>query len=274
MMKQLDVRNPFEGPVYYTDSCESTMDEARRLTKEGARSGTVIMAGLQTKGRGRRETRRWVSSAGKNLMFTLILRYPDFSQIPAAMTLRAGIAVANAIEADAPLLSPRLAVKWPNDVMLNGKKCAGIIAESDCSAVLLGIGVNITEDFKDAHIDGAAYRATSVAGELAELDAEVSAAYAKTPLRIQCFLEKALFSLYHTLSSDFDNSWRMELEKRLYMKGETVCFMAGGIPADRGCPPRLVTGVFMGINENGAVRILAEGAENPETFIAGEFVSQ
>jgi BirA family biotin operon repressor/biotin-[acetyl-CoA-carboxylase] ligase len=231
------------------------------------------MAGLQTRGRGRRETRRWTASAGKNLTFTLILRYPDFSRIPAAITLRAGIAVARAIEAEAPELRKALAVKWPNDVILNGKKCAGIIAESDSSAVMLGIGVNIMEDFKDMPLAGAAYRAASIAGELAEFDAGAAAAYTETPDKIPNFLEKVLFSLFHTLSSGFDESWRQELESRLYMIGDIARFAAGGSPTDKNCPPRIVTGTIVGIDACGSILILRDGATAPEAFAAGEFLS-
>jgi BirA family biotin operon repressor/biotin-[acetyl-CoA-carboxylase] ligase len=272
-MKQLDIQNPFGEPVYYIDSCASTMDEARRLAESGARHGTAVMAGLQTRGRGRRETRRWTASAGKNLTFTLILRYPDFSRIPAAITLRAGIAVAYAIEAEAPVLREAAAVKWPNDVMLNGKKCAGIIAESDSRAVMLGIGVNIMENFEDMPLTGAAYQATSIAVELAEFDAGSAAAYAETPDKIPRFLEKVLFSLFHTLSSGFDASWRQEFENRLYMKGRIARFAAGGIPADKNCPPRIVTGTIAGIDADGSILILSEGAETPEAFAAGELTS-
>jgi BirA family biotin operon repressor/biotin-[acetyl-CoA-carboxylase] ligase len=272
-MKQLDIQNPFGGPVHYIDSCESTMDDARRLAESGARHGTAVMAGLQTRGRGRRETRRWTASAGKNLTFTLILRYHDFSRIPAAITLRAGIAVARAIEAEAPALREAVAVKWPNDVMLNGKKCAGIIAESDSSAVMLGIGVNIMENFKDMPLAGAAYQATSIAVELAEFDAEAAATYAETPDKIPRFLEKVLFSLFHTLSSGFDESWRQEFENRLYMRGRIARFAAGGVPADKNCPPRLVTGTIAGIDPGGSILILSEGAETPEAFSTGELTS-
>jgi BirA family biotin operon repressor/biotin-[acetyl-CoA-carboxylase] ligase len=246
------------------------MDEARRLTEGGARHGTAVTAGLQTKGRGRRETRLWTASAGKNLTFTLILRYPDFSRIPSAVTLRTGVAVALAIEGEAPALREYLAVKWPNDVMLNGKKCAGIIAESDSSAVMLGIGVNIMEDFKNMPLAGAAYQATSIAGELAEFDAGAAAAYAETPDKIPRFLERVLFSLFCALSPDFDGFWRQELENRLYMKGNIARFAAGGIPADKNCPPRIVTGILTGIDACGSILILSEGAEVPEAFAAGE----
>jgi BirA family biotin operon repressor/biotin-[acetyl-CoA-carboxylase] ligase len=272
-MKPLDIQNPFGGPVYYIDSCASTMDEARRLAEGGTRHGTAIMAGLQTNGRGRRETRRWTASAGKNLTFTLLLRYPDFSRIPSAITLRAGIAVARAIEAEAPELKKAISVKWPNDVILNGKKCAGIIAESGGGAVMLGIGVNVMEDFNDMPLTGAAYRAASIAGELAEFDAEAAAVYTKTPDKIPHFLEKVLFSLFHTLSSGFDESWRQELENRLYMRGSIARFAAGGIPTDKNCPPRIVTGTIAGIDDCGCILILSGGAAAPEAFAAGEFLS-
>ncbi|MDR0410146.1 MAG: biotin--[acetyl-CoA-carboxylase] ligase [Spirochaetaceae bacterium] len=272
MTKLEDIKNHFGEPVYYMVSCGSTMDDARRLAVEGARHGTALMAGFQTRGRGRRETRHWTASAGKNLTFTLILRYSKFSQIPEALTLRSGIAVVNAIAAETPTLDSHLAVKWPNDVMLNGKKCAGIIAENDGGVVLLGIGLNIMEDFSVLPPENTSYGVTSIASELAAVDTDAAAFYANEPRIIDRLLEKVLFSLCYALSSSFDQLWRAELEKRLYMKGEAVRFAAGGISTDDNSPLRVVSGTLAGIGEDGAVLILTEGEPFPQTFLTGEFV--
>jgi BirA family biotin operon repressor/biotin-[acetyl-CoA-carboxylase] ligase len=242
------------------------MDEARRLVRE-APHGTLVVADMQTNGRGRFSSRSWVASAGKNLTFTLILRYTRFSSVPAAITLRSGIAVARTIEELEPVLMPGISVKWPNDVMLGDKKCAGLIAESDGSAVLLGIGVNVAEDF-----DGAARteapNAVSIASALAALDRAAAMAYAEAPYRIPLILEKTLSSLFDALSPAFDGAWHEEFEKRLYMKGRTVRFTAGSAAA-----PRAVEGTLAGINAEGGLLIIPDGKTEAEAFSAGEITS-
>ena len=268
-MESLDIKNPFGGPVYHFDSCTSTMDEARRFNRE-VPNGTVVMAAMQTRGRGRFPGRAWAASAGKNLTFTLILRYDGFSSVPVAITLRSGIAVARAIEALEPVLAARLAVKWPNDVMLGNKKCAGLIAESDGNTVLLGIGVNVAEDFggtsgsAGTKMPGAA----SIAGELAALDKAAALVYAEAPHRVPILLEKTLSSLFDTLSSGFDDAWRGELENRLYLKGQTVSFVTGAADA-----PRTVAGTLAGINQSGALLLIPVGKTEAEAFAAGEITS-
>ena len=124
----------------------STNDEAKRLAAAGASAWTVVSADVQTAGRGRRG-RRWESLAG-NLHASLILRPP----IPVAAAAQLGFAAALAVgEAIMPLLPPAasLQYKWPNDVLVNDRKIAGILLESASSAagsalwVVVGIGVNV-----------------------------------------------------------------------------------------------------------------------------------
>ncbi|MDR0382932.1 MAG: biotin--[acetyl-CoA-carboxylase] ligase [Spirochaetaceae bacterium] len=258
-LKRLDVANPFGAPVYRLAVCASTMDEARWLLSEGATHGTAIATDLQTGGRGRYPERTWVSSAGKNLMFTLILRYPDFSRVPEAITLRFGLAVARAIADFEPDLASALAVKWPNDVMLGNKKCAGLLTENNGGTVLAGIGINVAEKFSE---DGPTPHASSIACELAAVNKDRAAIYVEPPLSL--LLEKTLFFLHDAVSPGFDGVWREELERMLYMKGRNVRFAAGTSPA------RVVNGVIAGIRADGALLIVPEGGTATEAFMAGE----
>jgi BirA family biotin operon repressor/biotin-[acetyl-CoA-carboxylase] ligase len=166
-----------------------------------------------------------------------------------------------------PALAPVLSVKWPNDVMLGSKKCAGIITESGGGDVLAGIGVNVAETFA-----GTALNAASIACELAALDAGRAAAYTEAPHRIPLLLEKILFSMHDALLPAFDGAWRKELEKALYMRGKNVRFRAGapdraGAPAG-GAP--VVNGRIAGIRDDGALLIIPEGKTEAEAFAAGE----
>lgn len=124
-------------------SVGSTNDEAARLAESGAREGTVVWAREQTGGRGRRG-RSWASPVG-NLYSSTILR-PD---CPAARAAELGFVAALAV-ADMVPGSRQVRVKWPNDVMVDDGKVAGILPESSIGAdgkaehVVLGIGVNVS----------------------------------------------------------------------------------------------------------------------------------
>jgi BirA family transcriptional regulator, biotin operon repressor / biotin---[acetyl-CoA-carboxylase] ligase len=110
----------------------STNDRARALAAAGAPHGTLVTAGAQTAGRGR-QGRTWAAPPGRSLLMSLVLRDPD-----RMLPLAAAVAVADAAGPDA-------AIKWPNDVLLAGRKVAGILAEArpqDGWAVL-GIGLNV-----------------------------------------------------------------------------------------------------------------------------------
>jgi BirA family biotin operon repressor/biotin-[acetyl-CoA-carboxylase] ligase len=130
--------------VHYEEETGSTNVVARGLARAGAAEGTVVVAETQTAGRGRLG-RAWFSPPGSNLYLSVVLR-PDIPPARAPqLALVAGSAVAAAIEAEGGV---RPALKWPNDVLLDGRKVAGILTEMDSEAdrvgfVVLGIGVNL-----------------------------------------------------------------------------------------------------------------------------------
>jgi BirA family transcriptional regulator, biotin operon repressor / biotin---[acetyl-CoA-carboxylase] ligase len=121
----------------------STNADVLAMAREGAREGVVLAAEAQTTGRGRLG-RRWTSPPGAGLTFSVLLRPYG---VPAALLgwlpLLAGAAVAAAVPAVAAV-EPSL--KWPNDVLVGEAKLAGILAERSGSAVVVGIGVNVTQD--------------------------------------------------------------------------------------------------------------------------------
>lgn len=130
--------------VTYFDQVDSTNNEARRLAEQGAPDGTLVVAELQTSGKGRRG-RSWTSPPGTGIWMSLILR-PDFAPLHASMlTLAAAMAVETGIR-QATGLDCR--IKWPNDIVLEGKKICGILTEmsteEDCIRyVVIGIGINV-----------------------------------------------------------------------------------------------------------------------------------
>ncbi len=121
--------------VIHLEECESTQIEARKLALEGAPAGLVVVARKQTAGRGR-QGRAWLSTEGA-LTFSMVLR-PN--PLTPRITLTAGVAVLEALDE----LGVHCQLKWPNDVMLEGKKLAGILTEAFSPIVILGIGLNLT----------------------------------------------------------------------------------------------------------------------------------
>ena len=128
---------------------ESTNIEANRLAREGAPDGTVIVANAQTKGRGRLG-RVWTSPPGSGLYLSIILRprcSPDWYP---RLALTAGVGVASALQETG--VRPQL--KWPNDILLAGRKVGGILTEtafdkSQTGLVILGIGINVNTEWDE-----------------------------------------------------------------------------------------------------------------------------
>jgi BirA family biotin operon repressor/biotin-[acetyl-CoA-carboxylase] ligase len=130
--------------IHWLPSVDSTQRVARDLARDGAPEGTVAIAEQQTAGRGRLG-RRWHSPRGVNLYCSIVLRprRPPAAVPPLALVVGVGVAAAVAEEA-----GRRPAIKWPNDVLLGGRKIAGILVEMDSEVdrvhhVIAGIGVNL-----------------------------------------------------------------------------------------------------------------------------------
>ena len=127
--------------VIYYPSLASTMEVAKREAQQGAAEGTIIIADEQTAGKGRMK-RLWLSPEG-SIALSVIL-YPDMVYLPSIVML-ASLAVVHGIEAVTGL---KAQVKWPNDVLVHGKKVCGILVESELRRnnvdyAILGIGVNV-----------------------------------------------------------------------------------------------------------------------------------
>jgi BirA family transcriptional regulator, biotin operon repressor / biotin---[acetyl-CoA-carboxylase] ligase len=113
----------------------STNDRARALAAAGAPHGTLVTAAAQTAGRGR-HGRRWVAPPGRAVLLSLVVR-----ELEPLLPLRAGLAVAD-------LAGPAARVKWPNDVLVDGRKVAGVLVEARPQEgwAVLGVGVNVAVD--------------------------------------------------------------------------------------------------------------------------------
>lgn len=113
----------------------STNDRAREVARDGAPHGSIVTADNQTAGRGRRG-RSWESPPGQSLLLSVVLR-----SAPDLLTLRVAVAVANACGEDAQ-------IKWPNDILVNERKVAGILCEQEPGEdwAIAGIGINVAVD--------------------------------------------------------------------------------------------------------------------------------
>jgi BirA family biotin operon repressor/biotin-[acetyl-CoA-carboxylase] ligase len=142
-----DLLLPYEFPdleqrIHYFPEIGSTMDAARDLAKRGAGEGTIVIAEAQSRGRGRL-SREWLSPEG-GIYFTLVLRPRISPAYAPRINLMAAVAVATTIR---KLLGLKAELKWPNDVLIEGKKVCGILAEMDAEMdvvnfVNVGMGIN------------------------------------------------------------------------------------------------------------------------------------
>lgn len=152
--------------LHFFETIGSTSDEAKALARAGAPGGTIVWALEQTAGRGRRG-RVWQSPPG-NLYLSMLLRPTEppisVAQLGFVAALGLGDALAALTDPGPPDLGPRLRFKWPNDLLVDGAKIAGILLESETAAsdrvefVVIGVGVNIA-----AAPSGVEYPATSLA---------------------------------------------------------------------------------------------------------------
>lgn len=145
--------NRFGRNIHYLQTCPTTQPIAHQLAQAGEPDGSIVICEEQTAGKGRL-ARAWTSTQGKGIWMSVIIR-PEIPPTKAPqLTLVAAVAVTRAIE---DIAQVRPEIKWPNDLLINGKKCTGILTELQADidrvhAIILGIGVNVNQlpsDFPD-----------------------------------------------------------------------------------------------------------------------------
>lgn len=140
--------------IHIFDNLTSTSEKAHELAMNGAPDGTAVIAESQTSGRGRRG-RVWFSPSGGNIYTSIILRPAISPEEAPRLTLVAAVALAETISDSLKSCgrhSP--GIKWPNDILINKKKCAGILTEMKAGGeginfVIIGIGVNVNMALPD-----------------------------------------------------------------------------------------------------------------------------
>ena len=228
---------------------DSTNAEALRRARAGEAGPLWITAEVQTAGRGR-SGNAWVSEPG-NLYATLLLREPSPPPVAPQFAFVAGLAVHDAVAACAPNLGPLLQLKWPNDLLCNGRKLAGLLIEAENTpifALAIGVGINCV-----SHPNNASYPATDLKSEGAHVTAD---------------------SLFPLLGDT------MRLRLTQWKKGEGFASIradwlkraAGlGEPIKVRLLDRQMAGRFNGVDDAG--RLLLETADKIETITAGEVFS-
>lgn len=232
------------------DVCPSTSTLLMERAEAGAPSGSVLVCDTQTAGRGRRG-RSWLAPSPGSLAFSLLWRFPRGTGAPMGLSLAVGVAVVGALE---ELGARGLTLKWPNDVLLDGRKLAGILVELAPSrggafAVVIGIGVNLAlpPDFPDTP----EIRAAQLASLLPELPsrAEVLAVLLRHLVRVLDTFQSGGFATLRT-------GWM-------------------ALHAHQDCPVRLLDenaptleGICRGVAEDGA--LLLETADGMQRILAGE----
>jgi BirA family biotin operon repressor/biotin-[acetyl-CoA-carboxylase] ligase len=222
-------------PLYFYPEVESTNDIAIDLASQGASHGTLVVAEGQTAGRGQRG-RKWNTVPGSGLALSIILRPARFSGEEWMKVHALGaLAIVETLEK----YGLEALIKWPNDVLLYGKKLAGILCEvfwegEKVQFIVLGMGINVGQSPLLEHEDF-------------DLPAIAIEEVLKQPLDWHELIKRILSSLGIWYSRFHQMQFIEEWEKRLAYRGEKVI-------VSKGDGKQL--GKVIGLNENGALRIL------------------
>ncbi|WP_442114243.1 bifunctional biotin--[acetyl-CoA-carboxylase] ligase/biotin operon repressor BirA [Pseudomonas sp. NUPR-001] len=234
-------------PALIFDSIDSTNAQALRAIAEGQVAPFLVLAERQTAGRGRRG-RQWASPFAENLYYSLVLRIDGGMRQLEGLSLVVGLAVLRTLQSFAVA---EAGLKWPNDILVNNHKIAGILLElvgdpADVCHVVLGIGINVNM-LATEEVD---QQWTSVCRETgAAIDRNLLVARLNDSLQV--YLEKHRQSGFGGL--------QQEWEQAHVWQGRPVSLIAGVNKID---------GVVLGIDGQGALRLAVDGVE--KSFSGGE----
>lgn len=238
----------FGSKIYTFDTIDSTNNCARALAGCWADEGTVIIAEQQTAGRGRLG-RSWEANPNENLTFSIILRPRMPAEAINLLPLSVSVAVAQAVE---QVTGVRLECKWPNDLLANKKKVAGILLEGSFSGssvewIVIGIGINVNQ--------------TIFPGDLAQKATSLKLATNSDIDRTVLFrsILESLERYYRTGTDSGFQSILPDWIARSTMIDKNISLMENG---------KVVTGVVKGLSRDGGLILRTEGTER--TLFAGD----
>jgi BirA family biotin operon repressor/biotin-[acetyl-CoA-carboxylase] ligase len=211
-------------PLYLFQEIGSTNDYAKRLAEGGAPAGALVLAEAQTHGRGR-AGRDWLTPPGSALALSLILR-PALPAVQAArLVMLAGVAACAALAQAAGL---RAALKWPNDVLISGKKVAGILVETALRGetldyAVLGLGLNVRWSPAPEQVDFPATHVEAEAGRAVERERLLYALLAQLDAHYPALLSGAIFEDWRARLTMLDTPIELRTE------AETLAGRAEGV---------------------------------------------
>jgi BirA family transcriptional regulator, biotin operon repressor / biotin---[acetyl-CoA-carboxylase] ligase len=238
----------FGRRIYTFERIDSTNSCARTLADVGAEEGTLVVAEYQTGGRGR-QGRAWLAEPRTSLLFSILIRPPLSQEQAGILPFYAAVAIARAVE---PLVGGPVECKWPNDLLLSGKKFGGILVETAfqegrVSQAIIGVGLNVNQrDFPD-ELSG---KATSLAIELNKA--------VDRKLLLHAILSQ-MESLYETIHSGQTHSVLVEWLSRCTIIGKRVAVRAGD---------EVVLGRALEVRDTGA--LVLETAEGTTSYFAAD----
>lgn len=229
---------------WHFQEVDSTQNIAFRLAESGADHGTIVRADYQSAGRGR-QGKSWQAPIGSSLMFSVILR----PEMPIHELATLSILVAKALaEEVAGRTSDSVHIKWPNDVLINGKKLSGILLQTrsmPSPVAVLGIGINL-----NMPLEILPETATSL---FRHISVKIE------PESILDSLTSRLNTAWESVGANLPVSILDQLDERLWLKNEAVTLLDGD---------RVITGRILGIAQNGGLRLNVQGQE--QVVVAGE----
>ena len=239
-----------ENKIIYYKQLDSTNTKLTELAREGADHGTVVVADAQTAGKGRRG-RTWESPAGENIYMSVLLRPTFDASLAPMLTLCMAYSVAKVLEAKG---FEDVKIKWPNDLVINGKKVCGILTEmqmngSQIESVIVGVGINVNvQAFPEELIS----KATSLYLE------------GKRKINLEELIKEVVeefFSVYGQFCEEKDLSFiQDEYNELLINKGKEVRVLE---------PENEYTAYAKGISRTGELLVVMEDGTEKEIY-AGE----
>jgi BirA family biotin operon repressor/biotin-[acetyl-CoA-carboxylase] ligase len=234
--------------VFVFETIDSTNACAKLLGEAGTEEGSVVTSDFQTSGRGR-HGRAWIANPGENLLFSLLLRPTLSPELAGLLTLFASVAIARGVEKE---IGRPIECKWPNDLLLNGKKISGILLENSfqheaLAFSVIGAGLNVNQhEFPTELAD----RATSLA-------LERKTACDRKHL-FQTILQEMDFLYQDVRKGDF-NLVTKEWAARCTMFGRQVTVEQHD---------RTISGIALRLNDDGG--LVLETPEGTQTVYAGD----
>jgi BirA family biotin operon repressor/biotin-[acetyl-CoA-carboxylase] ligase len=243
--------------IRFFSSIGSTNDEAWRWIDADAQHCALVIADEQTTGRGRLQ-RRWVTTAGSGLAFSLILQSPPLDpQFVHRLTGLAALAICNTLRMKYALLAQ---IKWPNDILLNQRKVAGVLVEvrwdgEKLKAAVIGIGINIApESVNPANLpaEGLNFPATCV---------EDALGHPVDRLELLHVVLQEFFRWLPQLSSqDFIDEWETNLAYHDQWVELSVESIAQSFHREA-APPPIQVGKVIGLTPDGSLKLLTRSGE-------------